>query len=97
MLELTASPELCDRTFLAAGQLKQILALPAAAWPLLVLGAWQHPNPGLRELASDAPDLLLAIETLRQRRAISASLTATPRETYLRDHISLFGRWGESW
>ncbi|MBC6456582.1 DUF7003 family protein [Actinomadura sp. HBU206391] len=95
MLRLTDSRELCDRTFLSAEQLKEPLGLPAEARPLFTLDEWRHPGAG--EPASDSEDLCLAVEALRSRRAISASLTGTSRDVPLRDRIGIIGGWGEAW
>jgi hypothetical protein len=95
MLRLTDSRELRDRTFLSAEQLKETLRLPVDARPLFTLDEWRHPEAG--EKASDSEDLVLTVEALRSRRAISASLTGTSREFHLRDRIGVIGGWGEAW
>jgi len=49
-------------------------------------------HPAIGELASDAIDLVLALEALRSRRAITASLPGRSRDTHVRKRLELPGR-----
>ncbi|MFI0350733.1 hypothetical protein [Actinomadura sp. 9N407] len=84
-----------DEAFLSGERLKDVLELPEAAAPLFVLDEWTMPETD--EPASGAEDLVLAVEALRERRAITAALNPRPREDYLRERIAVLGGWGASW
>jgi hypothetical protein len=93
MLAITADRAGCDRAYLTPGQLIEHLDLPAGAQALFTLDHWQHPAACLP--ASDSPDLLLAVEALRERRAITSSVTGATRDDNLRARIATHGGWGQ--
>lgn len=82
-----------DKVFLDAERLKKALGLPACAEALYMLDQWTQPEAD--KPASTAEDLVLAVEALRERRAITAALALSPPapEDYLRERIKLFGGW----
>lgn len=84
-----------DEVFLDADRLKEALGLPTSAEALYVLDQWTGPEE--EEPASTAEDLVLAVEALRERRAITAALSPRPPEDYLRERIELLGGWGAAW
>lgn len=73
MVALVADEAGRARTFRTPDQLKEALDLPSAARPLFVLDAWDHPEMDLRP--SEAVDFILAVAALRERRAITTSVT----------------------
>jgi hypothetical protein len=89
MLTLTADWTARDRVFLTGDQIKHALTLAAIAQPLFVLDSWHHPAAG--ETGSDAVDLFLAIEALRSRRAVAASLTGKSRDDHVRERLNILG------
>lgn len=84
-----------DEVFLDADRLKEALGLPTSAEALYVLDQWTGPEE--EEPASTAEDLVLAVEALRERRAITTALSPRPPEDYLRERIELLGGWGADW
>jgi len=84
-----------DEVFLDAGGLKEVLGLPASAEALYVLHQWTGPEAG--EPASTAEDLVLAVEALRDRRAITTALNPRPPEEHIRERFALFRGWGAAW
>jgi hypothetical protein len=84
-----------DAVFLDADRLKEVLGLPAAAEALYVLDQWSMPD--VEEPPSPVPDFVLAVEALRERRAITAALHPRSPEDHLRDRIALLGGWGAAW
>jgi hypothetical protein len=95
MLAITADRESCDRTFLHADQLVERLELPTSARPLFTLDHWLHPPAG--KPASDSPDLVLAVEALRERRAITTSATGATRDDNVRARVDAIGGYGPTW
>lgn len=92
MLRATDDQAGRDRTFLTPQQLVEQLGLPAETQALFALDIFEQPAAG--DPASSSPDLVLAVEALRDRRAITASLTGCSREEQLRDRIERLGGWG---
>jgi hypothetical protein len=72
-----------DRLFLTPEQLHRTLGLPGGAQALFVLDDWHHPPVGGK--VADSVDLVLAVEALRERRAITGSLTGKTRDQHLRE------------
>jgi hypothetical protein len=95
MVAVTADREGCDRTFLTPGQLIERLGLPAAAQPLFTWDHWQHPAACMP--ASDSLDLVLAVEALRERRAVTTSATGQTRDDNLRERMDNIGGYGRPW
>lgn len=95
MVAITADRDGCDRTFLTPDQLVERLSLPASVRPLFTLDHWLHPPAGAP--ASDSPDLVLAVEALRERRAITAAATGATRDDNLRARIQNIGGFGDAW
>ncbi len=95
MLAITADREGCDRTFLTPDHLVERLGLPASARPLFTLDHWLHPRAG--EPASSSPDLVLAVEALRERRAITTSATGATRDDNIRTRMDAIGGFGGPW
>jgi hypothetical protein len=95
MLALTADRAGLDRTLFDVGQLRDRLGLPATAQPLFTVDTWRHPRAGFP--ASGSEDLLLAVEALRERRAITSTVTNRSREEHLWDRIDNLGGWGADW
>jgi hypothetical protein len=95
MLAITADQESCDRTFLTADQLVERFHLPTSARPLFTWDHWQHPPAG--EPASDSPDLVLAVEALRERRAITRAATGATRDDNIRARVEAIGGYGPPW
>lgn len=89
MLALTADRDARDRVFLTAAQLRTALTLPAIAQPLFVLDSWHHPAID-EESPSDSVDLVLALEALRSRRAITASVTGKSRDEHIHERLDLY-------
>ncbi|MFI0446988.1 hypothetical protein [Actinomadura sp. 6N118] len=84
-----------DEAFLNGEPLKQVLDLPATAVPLFTLDEWTMPEA--EESASRTDDLVLAVEALRERRAITSALHPRSRELYLRERVALLGGHGGPW
>jgi hypothetical protein len=84
-----------DEVFLDAERLKEVLGLPGSAEALYVLDQWT--GPAAEEPASLTEDLVLAVEALRERRAITAALNPRSPEDHLRERIVLLGGWGAAW
>jgi len=89
MLAVTADRDGCDRTFLTPDQLVPHLGLPASARPLFTLDHWQHPSAGAP--ASASSDLVLAVEALRERRAITRTVTGATRDDNIRARLNHIG------
>ncbi|GGV09154.1 hypothetical protein GCM10010182_30750 [Actinomadura cremea] len=53
--------------------------------------------PEMEEPAATAQDLVLAVEALRERRAITEAITPRSPEDHLRERIELLGGWGAAW
>jgi hypothetical protein len=53
---------------------------------------WQHLPAGYP--AGGSEDLVLAVEALRERRAITTTVTNRSREEHLWDRIDILGGWG---
>jgi hypothetical protein len=71
------------------------LDLPATAQRLFTVDTWRHPAAGFP--ASGSEDLILAVEALRERRAIASTVTNRSREEHLWDRIDHLGGWGADW
>jgi hypothetical protein len=95
MLALTADRAGLDRTLFDPEQLRDRLSLPAVALPLFVIDMWRHPGAGFPAHGSD--DLVLAVEALRERRAITTTVSNRSREEHLWDRIDILGGWGGDW
>ncbi len=95
MLAITADRTGRDQTFFNVRQLVDQLGLPEQAVQLFTLDSWEHPEAG--EPASSSVDLVLAVEALRERRAITASITGKDRDAHLRERIPFLGGWGSRW
>jgi hypothetical protein len=95
MLALTADRAGLDRTLFSPDQLRARLGLPATAEPLYTLDMWRHPRAGYPASGSD--DLVLAVEALRERRAITGTVTNRSREEHLWDRVDVLGGWGGDW
>jgi hypothetical protein len=95
MLALSADRAGLDRCLFDVEQLRARLDLPATAQSLFTVDTWRHPAAGLP--ASGSEDLILAVEALRERRAISSTVTNRSREEHLRDRIDHLGGWGADW
>lgn len=92
MVALTAGRAERDRAFLDGAQLKQQLGLPETARELFVLDAWDHADLSDR-LPSEWVDIVLAVEALRGRRAITRSVTEKLRDAHLREREEILGGW----
>ncbi|WP_144120613.1 DUF7003 family protein [Catellatospora sichuanensis] len=92
MVALTADRAARDCAFLDAAQLKQELSLPDATRELFVLDAWGHPDMG-EQSPSETVDIVLAVEALRARRAITRSVTGRSRDAHLHDRDRILGGW----
>lgn len=84
-----------DEVFLGAERLAEVLGLPATAEALFVLDRWSGPE--MEEPAATAQDLVLAVEALRERRAITEAITPRSPEDHLRERIELLGGRGAAW
>ncbi len=94
MLAITAEAALRDRAYLRPDQLVTRLGLPERAEALYTLDRWHHPNAA--EAGTSSVDLVLAVEALRERRAISRTVTQRDRDPHLRERMEIIGGWG-SW
>ncbi|GAA1396552.1 hypothetical protein ACFQZ4_11515 [Catellatospora coxensis] len=92
MVALTAGRAERDRVFLDGTQLKQAVGLPETARELFVLDAWDHADLDDR-LPSEWEDIVLAVEALRGRRAITRSVTEKSRDAHLRERAEILGGW----
>ena len=81
--------------FPSPDRLKELLGLPAAAEPLFVLDQWSGPEED--ESACEAPDLVLAVEALRERRAVRTAVRPRSAEDHLRVRMGYLGGWGVDW
>jgi hypothetical protein len=95
-IEHARLPRLDDRGLMPLGSARawladrvQHLELPPTARPLFTGDHGQHPAAG--EPASDSPDLVLAVEALRERRAITTTVTGTTRDDNLRARVAAIG------
>lgn len=75
-----------DSHFLDGADLAAFADLPAAAVPLFTLDSWTHPV----EKRTESVDFTLMVEALRERRAITASLTGRTRADHLRDRMMVY-------
>ena len=80
-----------DRAFLRPDQLVEHLDLPREAAALFTWDEWDH--PAAVQPASSSVDLVLAVEALRERRAVSGSVTGRSRDSHLRGRIESLGGW----
>jgi hypothetical protein len=92
MQAVTADRDGCDRTFLTPDQLVSHLGLPPSARPLFTLDHWRHPPAG--DPASASPDLVLAVEALPERRAITRTVTGATRDDNIRARLDRIGGFG---
>jgi hypothetical protein len=87
LLALSTDRSTRDQLFLTPDQLQRTLGLPDSTQPLFVLDEWHHPAVG--EKLADSVDLVLAVEALRDRRAITGSLTGKSRDQHLRERLDI--------
>ena len=87
LLALSADRATRDQLFLTPEQLVRTLGLPDSAQALFVLDDWHHPEVG--EEVADSVDLVLAVEALRERRAITGSITGKSRDQHLRERLEI--------
>lgn len=82
---LGSDRHLRDSVFLDSEALIDHVRLPQPVTGLFVLDEWEHPASG--ESPASSPDLQLAVEALRRRRAIDQSLTDATWPAYLRRRL----------
>jgi hypothetical protein len=80
-----------DRIFLAGADLAAFAQLPPGAVPLFTLDSWAHPD-GVDDKRSHSAEWVYILEALRERRAITESLTGRTRNDHIRFWISRYRR-----
>ena len=82
-----------DDVFLDEAGMRTALGLPDDATTLFRFDHWLHPSAG--ERASVCRDIVLMVEALRRRRALTRLVEDVAPDHHLHERLERIGGWGD--